>query len=75
MLSLSRWCPMNPNWNLYGDFIKQIFYYNPINLDLVMNQIHINLIMGHFCNIILVVVTMFIGKTNSTIIKNKTVHL
>jgi len=40
-----------PNWKLYKDTIKQNLCDNPTNLDIEINQIQINLIIDHLCNL------------------------
>jgi len=70
--SFSRWRLKNPNWNLYSDIITQNLNDKTMNLELITNQIKINLIIDHFCNIILEVVNKTIDRTN-TQLERKTV--
>lgn len=69
---LPRWRLKNPNWNLYSDIITQNLYDKPFNLESATNQTQINLIIDHFCNIILEAANKTIGKTN-TQLKRKSV--
>lgn len=69
---LPRWRLKNPNWNLYSDIITQNLYDKPFNFESATNQTQINLIIDHFCNIILEAANKTIGKTN-TQLKRKSV--